>query len=287
MFVKLKHTFIAVAFGLVAVNAAGVVAVLEITTPSGADANLSISEYRHLTDELRTKARETLPSGYSILTRDNIIQLLPPDEKEAECLAEGCAVDIGRAIGAEYVTQGFVGMFEGMLTLTVELYESMSGNMLGSFVTESDNARGLLGTIREKAPAMFAKIAEKNKGGAPAANAPSTSATVPPSIPSNVPPSEPKKGNASLWVAIGLDVLGVAAIGLGVYNNKKVSDSHKDSEKFAEEARHIQSGQQRDEKEKGFKDAKEKMKSAETTRNIFYATGGALLLGGIAVHIWF
>jgi len=23
------------------------------------------------------------------------------------------------------------------------------------------------------------------------------------------------------------------------------------------------------------------------TRNIFYATGGALLLGGVAVHIWF
>ncbi|MDR2581705.1 MAG: hypothetical protein LBC85_12040 [Fibromonadaceae bacterium] len=132
-------------------------AVLEII-PSSEDANLTITEFRHLTDELRTQAREALPRNYSVLTRDNIISLLPPEEEQAECLSESCAVIIGRAIGAEYVTQGFVGRFEGMLTLTVELYESMSGNMLGSFVTESEDARGLLGTIRERAPGLFARI---------------------------------------------------------------------------------------------------------------------------------
>jgi hypothetical protein len=104
-------------FSAVATFSANIVAVLEIT-PNSENVDLELSEYRHLTDELRTRARETLPRSYSILTRDNIIQLLPPDEKEAECLAEGCAVDIGRAIGAEYVTQGFVGYFAGMLTLT-------------------------------------------------------------------------------------------------------------------------------------------------------------------------
>jgi len=141
------------------VYAVKTVAVLEII-PTG-DVELKVSEYRHLTDELRTRAREALPrTEYAILTRDNILSLMPPDSEEAECLAESCAVDIGRAIGAEYVTQGFVGEFDGMLTLTVELYESISGNLVGSFVTESNNLRGLLSAIREKSTALFANVEE-------------------------------------------------------------------------------------------------------------------------------
>jgi len=138
-------------------HCAKTVAVLEIT-PVDETVGLKIAEYRHLTDELRTRAREALPRDYTVLTRDNIISLMPPDAEQADCLAESCAVEIGRAIGAEYVTQGFVGHFGEMLTLTVELYESMSGNMLGSFVTESSSSMGLLGTVREKAPAMFANV---------------------------------------------------------------------------------------------------------------------------------
>jgi hypothetical protein len=272
MFTKLKPALIAATLcAAAAMSNAAIVAVLEIT-PSSDNANLSISEYRHLTDELRSRAREALPPGYSILTRDNIIQLLPPDEKEAECLAEGCAVDIGRAIGAEYVTQGFVGTFEGMLTLTVELYESMSGNMLGSFVTESGTASGLLGTIREKAPAIFSKIAPVAK----------LSDSQQASIPANIP-SEPKKGGGSFWVAVGLDVLGAAAIGLGVYNNAKASGYKQDAEKIISGATYAGYAAGKSE----FDDKNKQAESAAWARNIFYATGGALLLGGVAVHIWF
>jgi len=251
--------FLAV-FCLTTANAASIVAVLEIT-PSSDAADLSISEYRHLTDELRARARESLPAGYSILTRDNIIQLLPPDEKEAECLAESCAVDIGRAIGAEYVTQGFVGMFGGMLTLTVELYESMSGNMLGSFVTESKDVHGLLGTMREKAPALFAKVTEKNN-----ISASSTS------ISSGITTGQGKGGN-SFWVAVGLDVLGAAALGIGVWQHTVAAGHYDDYKKSSDVA------------EK--KDIKEKVESAATMSNIFYITGGVLLAAGIGVHIWF
>jgi len=256
----MKHALATTMLCLATANAASIIAVLEIT-PSNNETNLSIAEYRHLTDELRTKARETLPPEYSILTRDNIFQLLPPDEKEAECLAESCAVDIGRAIGAEYVTQGFIGKFEKKLTLTIELYESMTGNMLGSFVTESDNASGLLNTIREKAPAMFAKIHRK-------------------SIPTNIPAIQKK----SFWIAIGLETLGATAIGLGVYNNAKAKDYHNESKKLLNNK--PDNPQYKDYKN-SFDDKYKKMQNAETTRNIFYATGGALLLSGIAVHIWF
>jgi hypothetical protein len=155
----------------------------------------------------------------------------------------------------------------------------MSGNMLGSFVTESNNARGLLNTIREKAPAMFAKITENNKG---VAIAPPKSANLPASIPANVP-AEQKKGHGPLWVAIGLDVLGAAAIGLGIYNNAKAIGYQRDSEKIIEGTTSANAATNESE----FNGKIEKMQSAEKARNIFYIAGGALLLGGIGVHIWF
>jgi hypothetical protein len=203
------------------------------------------------------------------LTRDNIIQLLPPDDKEAECLAEGCAVDIGRAIGAEYVSQGFVGMFGGMLSLTVELYESMSGNMLGSFVTESDNVHGLLGTIREKASVLFSKIAEKDKGRGGAADAGGKGG----SIPSGIPPGSGKGGGGSLWVAIGLDALGAAAIGLGAWQHFNAAGHHDDYRKAGDSASR--------------KELRKKTEDASGMSNVFYMAGGALLAAGIGVHIWF
>ncbi|MCL2206758.1 MAG: PorT family protein [Fibromonadales bacterium] len=140
------------------IHAAATVAILEII-PTSEEVELSHSEYRHLTDELRTHARETLPqNAYKILTRDNILQLIPPDSEEALRLSDASAIEIGRAIDAEYITQGSIGMLQGMLALTVELYESKSGSMIGSFVAESHDAKGLLGTIREKAQPLFAKL---------------------------------------------------------------------------------------------------------------------------------
>jgi hypothetical protein len=267
---------------LVQTTSANILAVLEIT-PSAADEQpaLTIQEFRHLTDELRTQARNALPQNYTILTRDNILQLLPPDEAERECLAEGCAVDVGRAIGAEYVTQGTIGNFQGMLTLTVELYESMTGNMLGSFVTESENAKGLLGTIREKAPALFEKLSEPKKelrmenGELKIEEKP---------LATNHLPLATKK--SSTWLAISLDILGAAALGFGIY---KHIDGNKlyDNYKKPPDKSKTWSTEEIKEFEENKSSELKKVNSARTARNISLIAGGALLAGGIAVHIWF
>jgi len=246
-------------------HAVSTVAVLEIV-PSG-EMDLKLSEYRHLTDELRTRAREALPQGsYTILTRDNIMSLLPPDSEEAECLAESCAVEIGRAIGAEYVTQGFVGEFGGMMTLTVELYESMSGNLLGSFVTESKDVMGLLNTIREKAPGLFARIPKSGEKLAVESK--------PGKRPKNIDPQiggAEKKGSTSFWVALALDVVGVGLLAYGFTQDMAVGDRH-------DEYRASQSD---------FGSSWKKVDDAKTARNVSYIAGGVFLATGIGVHIWF
>ena len=263
--------------------AVNTVAVLEII-PSG-DMKLKLSEYRHLTDELRTKAREALPqSNYAILTRDNILSLMPPDSEEAQCLAESCAVEIGRAIGAEYVTQGFVGEFDGLFTLTVELYESISGNLLGSFVTESDNLRGLLKAIREKAPGLFARIPVK-----PLEPKQKSIFSLKKNIDSELDNNKPvakkidpqvesveKKSNVGFWVALALDVLGSAILLNGYFEDKEVAQSYKKYSSLGNSSSQSE-----------IDSAWQEVYDNRDARNSSYVVGSIFLVAGIGVHIWF
>jgi len=257
-------------------HAQKVVAVLEIV-PNNETIELQISEYRHLTDELRTRAREALPrTGYSILTRDNIVSLLPQDEEARECLAESCAVEIGRAIGAEYITQGFIGKFGEMMTLTVELYESMSGNLLGSFVTESKDIMGLLATIRQKAPELFSHL--KTSGveisgelKVESGELKSQEAQENNSQLSTLNSPLEKKSKTPFYIALSLDLIGAAALGFGIYQHINSNSLYDDYKKLPSND----------------KKALQKANDAQQMRNIGLAVGGGLLAAGIAVHIWF
>jgi len=242
------------------VFAAKTLAVLEII-PSREDIPLELSEYRHLTDELRARAREALPqTGFSILTRDNIISLLPPDSEEAECLADACAVEIGRAIGAEYITQGFVGKFGDMLTLTVELYESMSGNLLGSFVTESKDVMGLLATIRQKSPELFSKLSPKKSSTAKATKEKPEASL-----------ATDGTSNTSFYVALGLDALGAIMLGYGIYQHSNANSLYDDYKKLPVDDQN----------------ALKKANDAKQMRNVGLSLGAVFLAAGIGVHIWF
>jgi len=259
---NLKHTLLAALLCLATANAT-TVAVLEITAAND-EMGLTIDETKFLSDELRRQAMRILPKDYSVLTREKIISLAP---KTTENL--NSVIDIGLVIKSDYVTSGSIGKLGSLLTLTVELYETASGNLIGDFVKESTDLKGLLDAIRENSPDLFAKIS-------------------PLAISTNIP-AEPKKIKTSFWVAIGLDVLGATAIGIGIYNNSVANDYHSKNKKLIKDIPnhpkpdHTKYLEMRDE----FDKQKDKAKSAETARNIFYATGGALLLGGIAVHIWF
>ncbi|MCL2100637.1 MAG: hypothetical protein FWH22_02850 [Fibromonadales bacterium] len=283
------QTIIAILFAITSVNAQ-IVAVLEII-PNSEEVTLSITEFRHLTDELRTQAREALPRNYSVLTRDNIIQLMPPEASKEECFDENCAIEIGRAIGAEYVTQGFVGKFEGMLTLTVELYESMSGNLLGSFVTESENARGLLSTIRARSPSLFARIipsgelkVESEEFKIQSENINSESNSQLSTLNSQL--KEPaEKSRTPTFIALTLDVLGATAIGFGVYQYFNANKLYSNYEKRPDEYPKNEAELQKLENDK--RAELRKANDAKSLQKIAYGVGGALLAAGITVHIWF
>jgi len=271
--------FIFSMFFTTAAYAANVFAVLEIVPKS--EVNASITEMRHLTDELRRQAILTLPESYTVLTRDNIISLIPTDEAEAKRLAESNVIDIGRAIGAEYISQGSIGEFGEDMNLSVELYETMNGKLLGSIVIESHDIKGLLAAIREQAPNLFSKIPKnamqtKNaQTSTPTSTSTDTPASTPASIPTNIN-TEKSETKTSTWVAIGLDVLGAAALGFGFYQNIKGDEyytTYKNMEK--------------DLSPQAYSSAYKDVEGSKRNRNISYGVGGALLLSGIAIHIWF
>jgi TolB-like protein len=249
-------------------HSSAVLAVLEIIPSSEVEEELSIDELRLLSDELRRQAVNILPANeFNVLTRDGMIALIPADEKEAECLAQSCAVEIGRAIGAEYISAGRIAKFAGKLSLTVELYETMGGRLLGSFLTYGTSIEGLMETINRESPAMFERVKAHYFSGK---EKPKTAE----SIETGIKKEEPSSG-VSKWVAVGFDVLGAGAIGFGIYQDRRAA-SHKEGYIA------IQEGTKGD-----FDGAYEKVESSRDKRNIGYIAGGVLLLCGVSVHIFF
>jgi len=284
MKINLKHLRIgAVLLMLLSAFAhSAVLAVLEIVPTSEVE-ELTISEFRLLSDELRRQAVNILPAKeFTVLTRDGIIALIPPDEKEAECLAESCAVEIGRAIGVEYISAGQIAKFAGKLSLTVELYESMGGRLLGSFLTYGTDIMGLMETIKAESPAMFEKMKAhyfaSNENLAKSVSGDLKKAA---KVETGIK-SEGSSSGLPKWVAIGLDVLGAGAIGFGIYQNSQAASHKKDYKDIPKYSKDNNLTPQSE-----FDSAYKKVESSRDMRNIGYIAGGVLLLGGVSLHIFF
>ena len=135
---------------------AAFVAVLETMSAPGV---VTHEEKMYLTDVLRSEAVKALPAeqNFTIMTRENIIAMLPPGKKIEECEGE-CLVETGKNIAADYVAQAHVGRFANNLTITVELYETAGNKLLGSFSSRAPNVESLESEIREKSRELFAQI---------------------------------------------------------------------------------------------------------------------------------
>jgi len=260
----MKHTGLILVLAMAETAfAASNVAVLELVPDASAQEEISIGESRHLTDELRRQAVTALPTGeYSVLTRDNFIALMPSNEKEAERIAEGSAVEIGRAIGAEYVSRGTIGKFGKQFTISVELYETASGKLLSSMVFESEGIDGLLNVIRKEAKPLFQSILETRERKL-VVSAPLNDRSL--------NGAEENGIRLPQWIGIGL---AVAGIGFGVYGISQESEYKKLNKDY------LAATDDFDGKWKKAEDAKGR-------RNIGYIIGSALLASGITVYFVF
>ena len=252
-----------------------------IQTLDDAD-SIGIPELNYLTDRLRETAVNVLPKErYGVMTTESIVAFLGSQERAAkECRESTCLADLGRKVSADYVAQGRIGRFEENLTIKVELYNSKSGNLIGSFTGDSKSLQGLRVIIDEKAPDLFKKMLVETK----AKPEPVIEVEKPELVKMEPAPAKPEAEmpkneksffRTSFWVALGLDLLGAALIFAGYDANT--------SAEYAYES-YINTRPN----EYGFNsDAWNDVETFSRERNIYYIIGGVFLASGIGVHIWF
>lgn len=135
---------------------AAYVAVLETSADGSTKDSVSLSDRQYLTNVLREQAVKELPAtqGYTIMTRENIQQMLPPGKAIEDC--EGsCLVETGKNIAADYICQARVGRFRNSLTLSAELYETAGSKLIASFNGRGEDVEKLLELIEREAHDFF------------------------------------------------------------------------------------------------------------------------------------
>jgi len=137
-----------------------------LNTEDDGDSPMEYTDLSYLAGRLREIAIKILPKdNYSIMTAQSIIDKLGSREnavkvsKAARSLAE-----IGRTVGADYVGQARLGRFGENLTINMELYNSASGNLIGSFTGNAKDLSGLLAILDGKAPALFKQMSDAPGG---------------------------------------------------------------------------------------------------------------------------
>jgi len=242
--------------------------------------SLGFNDMIYLTDRLRETAVKILPKQrYGVMTTESIVAFFGSQERAAKvCNESSCLAEVGRQVSADYVAQARVGRFGNQLSINFQLYNVKTGNLIDSFTGNSKDIFGLLAVIDENAPTLFKKMLDESSrsNDSPIVVEAEKNFQIPEAVePYYVPrPAVENPTKTSFWVALGLDVLGVAVIIGGVLKNQEINEAY---DRYSE----------RGQSPEYYKDARKEMENKQSSRNTFYIVGGALLASGIAVHIWF
>ncbi|MFN3201453.1 MAG: outer membrane beta-barrel protein [Bradymonadia bacterium] len=132
------------------------IAVLEFINTAG----LTEPEAKYVPDLVRGEATRLPQGGYLIMTRENILEMLPPGVDLASC--EGsCEVETGRNVGADFVVSGQIIKFGSKLKVTMKLYETGNGALLASERASAADVDTLEEPVVQAARRMFSQLAQK------------------------------------------------------------------------------------------------------------------------------
>jgi len=240
------------------------VAVVEtdVDAQSGASDQLNPADVRLITAELRREAVKNLPRDrYNIMTSETV-QAQGGAVLEA-CADENCVITLGSKIGADYIVRGTISKFQKKFALTVEMYETENGTLVASSdPVRSEKASELLEKVAAACAGMYKTFADSQNSAA--AKAPELK----PKPDAGIAQRPAAKKRYKLTAALGADAVGAGLIVYGLYYESRVK-SYVDDGKYKNRAE--------------YDDAN----GAAARRNIGYIVGGALLLSGISIHIFF
>ena len=126
---------------------------------------VSADEVLYLSDLVRGAMRRNLPADrFLLMTRENILELLPAGKTLADCMGE-CAVETGRRLGADHIATGEVTSFAGEIRVTVNLHETGSGNLLGQIRAGAPTLLGVERDLELKIVELLAPLRGGEAGG--------------------------------------------------------------------------------------------------------------------------
>lgn len=138
------------------------IAVLDLTNKSGLPEN----DIYFLTEQVRGQVARSLPSSYySIMTRENIFDLVPPGTDLAKCTEAECEVKIGRMIGADYIVTGDVLTFAGEYRLILKVHQTKSSAFLGEKTVSGADPKALEAQAKLGADEIAALIRKRTGTG--------------------------------------------------------------------------------------------------------------------------
>ncbi len=130
------------------------IAVIELQNP----ANLSDQEVSYITDLARGAALRLPSAEYFVMTRENVLEQLPPGVDLAACVGE-CEVETGRNVGADYVMSGEVIRFGESLRVSMKLHDTRDGALLGTERASGARVDVLEEPVVQAATRLFAPLA--------------------------------------------------------------------------------------------------------------------------------
>ncbi len=114
-------------------------AVLELYNPAGLEQQAA----DYLTDRIRAAALGALGERVKVLTRENLVALMPPGADLADCAGADCEVETGRRLGARFVISGELVRLGETLKLSLKLHATDDGTLLAAEAASGPDAEGL------------------------------------------------------------------------------------------------------------------------------------------------
>jgi hypothetical protein len=127
------------------------IAVLEFTNKAG----LSSFEVETLADDVRGAALVLPSGGFTVMTRESMMAMLPLGTDLSKCSEAECEVDAGRKVGADLVVAGTVGRFSGKLLVRLKLFDTASAALLGQRSTNGIDLEAVRGSAKSEAKSLF------------------------------------------------------------------------------------------------------------------------------------
>ena len=129
------------------------IAVLEFRNP----AELTDQEVVYITELARGEAARLPAAKFSVMTRENILELLPPGTRIEECVGE-CEVETGRNVGADYIMTGEVLRVGGSLKVLMKLHDTKTARMLGNERASAPRVDALEEPVEQAAGRLFSRL---------------------------------------------------------------------------------------------------------------------------------